>query len=163
MVRNKFIKSSALPVCLLSATLAFGVSPIYNKVYAGTMTAQQAHTIKGKVIDSNGEPVIGATKIYELLVPIKDSEGNVLENLKLEQVPYEIYIPTAPDGKKGVYPNFDCETNSILVFSVNFETPSGDNVSTVHTFVPHFEWDYDQFYEDYHLGVYPNVTVDINN
>lgn len=61
MVQNKFIKSSTLPVFLLSATLAFGVSPIYNKVYAAEMTTQQTNTIKGKVIDSNGEPVIGAT------------------------------------------------------------------------------------------------------
>ena len=61
MIRNKFIKSSALPVVLFSATLAFGVSPIYNKVYAATLTTQQANTIKGKVIDQNGEPVIGAT------------------------------------------------------------------------------------------------------
>lgn len=41
MIRNKLIKSSGLPVALLSATLAFGVSPIYNKVYAATMIAQQ--------------------------------------------------------------------------------------------------------------------------
>lgn len=61
MIRNKLIKSSGLPVALLSATLAFGVSPIYNKVYAATMTTQQTNTIKGKVIDQSGEPVIGAT------------------------------------------------------------------------------------------------------
>ena len=61
MIQCKFIKSSTLPVALLSATLAFGVSPIYNKVYAAEMATQQANTIKGKVIDSNGEPVIGAT------------------------------------------------------------------------------------------------------
>lgn len=41
MIRNKLIKSSGLPVALLSATLAFGVSHIYNKVYAATMIAQQ--------------------------------------------------------------------------------------------------------------------------
>ena len=57
MIQCKFFKSSTLPVALLSATLAFGVSPIYNKVYAAEMATQQANTIKGKVIDSNGEPV----------------------------------------------------------------------------------------------------------
>ena len=57
MVRNKFIKSSTLPVCLLSATLAFGVSPIYNKVYAAEMATQQTNTIKGKVrcVFDNGD------------------------------------------------------------------------------------------------------------
>ena len=101
-------------------------------------------------------------EIYELYVPIKDSEGNVLENLDYEDVPYEIYIPTAPDGKEGVYPKFDCRTNSLLTFSVNLKTLCGDEISSVHTFVPHFEWDYKQFYEDYHLNVYPNVTVKHN-
>lgn len=37
MIQCKFIKSSTLPVTLISATLAFGVSPIYNKVYAAEM------------------------------------------------------------------------------------------------------------------------------
>lgn len=50
MIRNKLIKSSGLPVALLSATLAFGVSPIYNKVYAATMIVQQTNTVKGKVM-----------------------------------------------------------------------------------------------------------------
>lgn len=65
MIRNKLIKSSGLPVALLSATLAFGVSPIYNMVYAATMIAQQTNTVKGKVIDQSGEPVIGATVLIE--------------------------------------------------------------------------------------------------
>lgn len=67
MIRNKLIKSSGLPVALLSATLAFGVSPLYlyDKVYAATMIAQQTNTVKGKVIDQSGEPVIGATVLIE--------------------------------------------------------------------------------------------------
>lgn len=108
MVRNKLIKSSTLPVCLLSATLAFGVSPIYNKVYAAEMATQQTNTIKGKVIDSNGEPVIGATV---LIVghstnsgTISDMDGNFQiaaktgQKLKISFLGYETATVTARQG-----------------------------------------------------------------
>ena len=108
MIRNKFIKSSSLPVALLSAILAFGVSPIYNKVYAATMTTQQTNTIKGKVIDQNGEPVIGATV---LIVgqsanngAISDMDGNFQiaakagQKLKVSFLGYETATVAARNG-----------------------------------------------------------------
>ena len=108
MIRNKFIKSSNLPVALLSATLAFGVSPIYNKVYAATMTTQQTNTIKGKVIDQSGEPVIGATV---LIVgqsanngAISDMDGNFQiaakpgQKLKVSFLGYETATVAARNG-----------------------------------------------------------------
>ncbi len=108
MIRNKFIKSSALLVVLFSATLAFGVSPIYNKVYASTMTTQQANAIKGKVIDQNGEPVIGATI---LIVgqsansgAISDMDGNFQitakagQKLKVSFLGYETATVVARNG-----------------------------------------------------------------
>lgn len=108
MIRNKFIKSSNLPVAFLSATLAFGVSPICNKVYAATMTTQQTNTIKGKVIDQNGEPVIGATV---LIVgqstnsgTVTDFDGNFMiaakagQKLKITYLGYETATVVARNG-----------------------------------------------------------------
>lgn len=108
MIQCKFIKSSTLPVALLSATLAFGVSPIYNKVYAAEMATQQTATIKGKVIDQNGEPVIGATILIvgqsNNSGTISDMDGNFTisakpgQKLKITFLGYETAMVPARQG-----------------------------------------------------------------
>ncbi len=108
MIRNKFIKSSGLPVALLSATLAFGVSPIYDKVYAAKPTTQQVGKITGTIVDQVGEPVIGATILVDgkdaSQGAISDMDGHFAvaakpgQKLKISYLGYETMVVSAKNG-----------------------------------------------------------------
>ena len=62
--KKNYIKSTALPMAMLLSAVA--VSPLLGeKAYAAVEATQQQGNIKGTVVDSNGEPVIGANVIIE--------------------------------------------------------------------------------------------------
>ncbi len=108
MIRNKFIKTSALPTALFCTALLFGVSPIYNKVYAAEPTTQQAGKITGTVVDQVGEPVIGATIIVDgknaSQGAISDMDGHFAvaakpgQKLRVSYLGYETKVVVAKSG-----------------------------------------------------------------
>lgn len=60
MVKKQLVKEGMLPITLFCSALSF--SPIgINQASATTNIVQQARTVKGTVIDNNGEAVIGAS------------------------------------------------------------------------------------------------------
>ena len=60
MMNRLFIKDSVLPVTLFCSALAF--SPLgVSQAMANTNVVQQTMTVKGTVVDNNGEPIIGAS------------------------------------------------------------------------------------------------------
>ena len=64
MNKKNYIKVTALPMALFFSALA--VAPFFGgQAYAAVEATQQQATIKGTVIDSNGEPVIGASVVIE--------------------------------------------------------------------------------------------------
>ncbi|MCD8165428.1 MAG: TonB-dependent receptor [Bacteroides sp.] len=77
MNKKNFIKGTALPVALFFSALvlvpAYGIQP----ASAAVNTTQQQGTIRGTVVDSQGEPVIGANVVAEgnTLGTITDFDG----------------------------------------------------------------------------------------
>ncbi len=64
MNKKNYIKVTALPMALFFSALA--VAPFFgSQAYAAVEATQQQATIKGTVVDSNGEPVIGASVVIE--------------------------------------------------------------------------------------------------
>ena len=64
MNKKNYIKVTALPMALFFSALA--VAPFFGgQAYAAVEATQQQATIKGTVVDSNGEPVIGASVVIE--------------------------------------------------------------------------------------------------
>lgn len=106
---GKLIRPSALPVAALSWALAFGVPPVCAKASAQTQASQQAAVIKGKVIDQNGEPIIGATITIvghsANQGAVSDLDGNFTLNANAGQklkVSFLGYEPTTVTAKNGV-------------------------------------------------------------
>lgn len=98
---------------------------------------------------------------YTLSVPLYDRYGHIFSATDLEEddVPYEVFVPTAPNGVDGIAPRFNCTSAYVLVFNVTFTTKSGDTVCSSHTFIPHFEWE--PFGDDtVYLDLYPTVPID---
>lgn len=108
MIRNKIIKTTALPTALFCTALMLGVSPIYNEVYAGVLATQQAGSIRGTVVDPAGEPVIGATIVVEgknaSQGAISDMDGHFAvaakpgQKLKISYLGYETMVVVAKNG-----------------------------------------------------------------
>lgn len=81
--KKNYIKRTALPMAMLLSAVA--VSPLFGeKAYAAVEATQQQGTIKGTVVDSNGEPVIGANVIIEGTTTgtITDIDGMFMINAK---------------------------------------------------------------------------------
>ena len=81
--KKNYIKSTALPMAMLLSAVA--VSPLLGeKAYAAVEATQQQGNIKGTVVDSNGEPVIGANVIIEgtTIGTITDIDGVFMINAK---------------------------------------------------------------------------------
>lgn len=81
--KKNYIKSTALPMAMLLSAVA--VSPLLGeKAYAAVEATQQQGNIKGTVVDSNGEPVIGANVIIEGTTTgtITDIDGVFMINAK---------------------------------------------------------------------------------
>lgn len=81
--KKNYIKRTALPMAMLLSAVA--VSPLFGeKAYAAVEATQQQGTIKGTVVDSNGEPVIGANVIIEGTTTgtITDIDGVFMINAK---------------------------------------------------------------------------------
>ena len=81
--KKNYIKRTALPMAMLLSAVA--VSPLFGeKAYAAVEATQQQGTIKGTVVDSNGEPVIGANVIIEgtSTGTITDIDGVFMINAK---------------------------------------------------------------------------------
>ena len=86
-MNNKlFMKSSALPTALFCTALMLAPLGGASIAKANVAVAQQTGTIKGTVVDSNGEPVIGASVIIEgknaNQGTVTDFDGNFVLNVK---------------------------------------------------------------------------------
>lgn len=85
-MNNKlFLKESVLPVTLFCSALM--LSPLCGgaSVYAETNVVQQTRTVKGSVVDTNGESIIGAS-----VKVLGTSNGSVTDldgNFTLTNVP----------------------------------------------------------------------------
>ena len=90
MNKKLSMKGSVLPVTLFCSALAF--SPLgVSQAHAGINVVQQTRTIKGSVVDNNGEPIIGATikVVGSTNGAITDLDGNftlsnIQKNSKIE-------------------------------------------------------------------------------
>ena len=83
MNKKNYIKVTALPMALFFSALA--VAPFFGgQAYAAVEATQQQATIKGTVVDSNGEPVIGASVVIEGTTTgtITDIDGVFMLNCK---------------------------------------------------------------------------------
>ncbi len=110
-MNNKlFMKSSALPTALFCTALMLAPLGGGSIAKANVAVAQQAGTIKGTVVDSNGEPVIGASVIIEgknaTQGTVTDFDGNFVLNvkpgarLKITYVGMESQTVVAKNGMK---------------------------------------------------------------
>ncbi len=104
------MKSSALPTALFCTALMLAPLGGAGIAKANVAVAQQASTIKGTVVDSNGEPVIGASVIIEgknaTQGTVTDFDGNFVLNvkpgarLKITYVGMESQTVVAKNGMK---------------------------------------------------------------
>lgn len=95
---------------------------------------------------------------YEICVPLKDINGEILRDFE-KDAPYEIFIPSAPDGTVGALPDFNCTSDYIASVEVTITTYNDKTFVSTHTFVPYFEWDYNAFYDGLYLDQYPCVPI----
>ena len=109
MNKQLLMKGSALPVALFCTALLFAPQGAANMVKANTVVAQQVGAIKGTIVDSNGEPVIGAS----ILVlgqkgqgVVSDLDGNFVLNvkpgtkLKISYIGFETITVAAKNGMR---------------------------------------------------------------
>lgn len=77
MNKERILRRSALPAMLLCSALCF-VPSLATDAAAEVTMMQQTATIKGKVVDANGEPVIGASVIVAgtTIGTVTDIDGN---------------------------------------------------------------------------------------
>lgn len=73
MNKQLLMKGSAFPTALFCTALLFAPQGAANMAKANTVVAQQVGTIRGTIVDSNGEPVIGAS----ILVLGQKGQGEV--------------------------------------------------------------------------------------
>ena len=110
-MNNKlFMKGKALPATLFCTALMLAPLTGASSAKAITAVAQQTGTIKGMVVDSNGEPVIGASVIIvgrnANQGTVTDMDGNfVLDakpgtKLKISYIGYEAQTVTAKNGMR---------------------------------------------------------------
>lgn len=94
-MNNKLFKrSTALPVALFCSALAFSPMGI-QQAHAETNVVQQTQTIKGKVVDDNGEAIIGASVkvVGTTNGAVTDLDGNfTLDNVSKNAVLEVSYI-----------------------------------------------------------------------
>lgn len=95
MNKNPFLRESVLPVTLFCSALMF--APIYggNDAIAAANVVQQTKTVKGKVLDDNGEPIIGASVkvVGTTNGAVTDLDGNfTLSNVSQNAVVEVSYI-----------------------------------------------------------------------
>ena len=65
MNKKNFIKGTTLPVVLFFSAFTFAPAIGFQPVSASVNVVQQQSTVKGTVVDSKGEPVIGANVVAE--------------------------------------------------------------------------------------------------
>lgn len=65
MNKKNFIKGTTLPVALFFTMATFAPAWGLQPVSAAVETVQQQNSIKGTVVDSQGEPIIGASVLAE--------------------------------------------------------------------------------------------------
>ena len=108
--QGKLITKSVLPFALSCMVMTFSPNIGVQKVMADIHEVQQAGTIKGTVVDENGEPVIGATV---LVVGGKTTQGTVTDfdgnfsinvkpgqKLKITYIGYDEALVSAKQGMK---------------------------------------------------------------
>ena len=107
MNKQLLMKGSAFPVVLFCTTLLLAPQGEANMAKANTVVAQQVGTIKGTIVDSNGEPVIGASVLVvgqKGQGTVTDFDGNFSLNvkpgtkLKISYIGCETQTVTAKNG-----------------------------------------------------------------
>lgn len=91
-------------------------------------------------------------------VPFKYEDGTYVDNNDID-APYEIFIPTAPDGTKGAVPDFGFNSDYIDVITVMMTTRNGDTMVSTHTYVPDVKWNIDELNNGLYLDEYPAVPI----
>lgn len=120
-MNNKlFMKGSALPSTLFCAALMLAPLSGAGSAKASTAVAQQVGTIKGTVVDSNGEAVIGASIVIVgqnvTKGTITDLDGNFSLNvkpgarIKISYIGFETQTVVAKNGMR-VIMHDDSSTN----------------------------------------------------
>ena len=107
MNKQLLMKGSAFPIALFCTALLFAPQSEANMAKANTVVAQQTGAIKGTIVDSNGEPVIGAS----ILVvgqkgqgSVSDMDGHFVLNvkpgtrLKISYIGFETQTVSAKNG-----------------------------------------------------------------
>ena len=110
MTKLKLIKGKALPIAALVSAMLFVPSTEMLSVHAAVQNVQQQETIKGTVVDQNGEVIIGASV---LVVGAKTATGTVTDfdgnfvlkvksgtQLKISFVGYKDKLVKATNGMK---------------------------------------------------------------
>ena len=108
MNRRKMLKSTVLPVAVISAAMTFTPAIGVQHAFANTQQVGQ-NIVRGTVVDENGETVIGATVM--VVGPgsngtVTDLDGNFNLNvkpgakLKISFVGYDPVIVVAKNGMK---------------------------------------------------------------
>ena len=86
MNRNRLLKGTVIPVAMLCTVLLWTPFVGVQKAMAVTEEAQQQSSITGTVVDSQGEPVIGASVIIvggaATQGTVTDFDGNFTLNVK---------------------------------------------------------------------------------
>lgn len=85
MNKKNFIKGTALPVALFFSIIIFVPALGVQSISAAINTIQQQNVIKGTVVDSKGEPIIGANVVAEGTTngTITDIDGVFKLNVRL--------------------------------------------------------------------------------
>ena len=110
MNKKLLLKGSALPVALFCTALMLAPQLGASPAQANVIVAQQTGTIKGTVVDSNGEAVIGASVVIvgknANQGTVTDFDGNFTLNvkpgtkLKISYIGFETQTVTAKNGMR---------------------------------------------------------------
>ena len=126
MVNKLFMKSSVLPATLFCTTLM--LVPLYggaSSAKANAAITQQTNSIKGTVVDSNGEPIIGASVVIVgknvTQGTVTDFDGNFTLNVKPGtqlKISYIGCVSQTVAAKNGMNVTLKDETTSLKAVEV---------------------------------------------